>query len=100
MKKLTLRPITILIVVLLQMVFAPISPARADTQSNQTQLLSLNSFAASVQNSNPSQITGISVQNVTAFPIVQQPSSQSGYVSTQTSVVTQFALASNFGSIG
>ncbi len=101
MKKITLRPITILIVVLLlQMVFAPVSLALADTQSNQTQLLSLNSFAASVQSSNPSQITGVYVENVMAFPIVQQPSGQAGYVSTQNSAVTQFGLASNYGSIG
>jgi len=101
MKKLALRPITILIVVLLlQMVFAPVSLALADTQSNQTQLLSLNSFAASVQNSNPNQITGIYVQDVMAFPIIQQPSGQAGYVSTQNSTVTQFGLASDYGSIG
>ena len=101
MKKLALRPITILIViVLLQLVFAPVSLALADTQSNQTQLLSLNSFAASVQNSNSHQITGIYVQDVMAFPIVQQPSGQAGYVSTQNSTVTQFGLASDYGSIG
>lgn len=101
MKKLTLRPVTILIVVLLlQMVFAPVGNALADTQSNQTQLLSLNSFAASVQNSNPYQITGIYVEDVMAFPIVQQPSGQAGYVSTQNGAVTQFGLASNYGSIG
>ncbi len=101
MKKLMLRPVTILIVVvLLQMAFAPVSLAQADTQSNQTQLLSLNSFAASVQNSNPYQITGIYVQDVMALPIIQQPSGQAGYVSSQNNVVTQFGLASDYGSIG
>jgi len=101
LKKIVLRPATILIaILLLQMVFAPVSLVLADTQSNQTQLLSLNSFVSSVQNSNPSQITGIYVQNVMAFPVVQQPSSQAGYVSTQNSIVTQFGLASDYGSIG
>jgi hypothetical protein len=101
LKKIVLRPATILIaILLLQMVFAPVSLVLADTQSNQTQLLSLNSFVESVQNSNPSQITGIYVQNVMAFPVVQQPSSQAGYVSTQNSIVTQFGLASDYGSIG
>ncbi len=101
MKKLMLRPVTILIViVLLQMAFAPVSLALADTQSNQTQLLSLNSFSSSVQNSNPYQITGIYVQDVMALPIVQQPSGQAGYVSSQNNVVTQFGLASDYGSIG
>jgi hypothetical protein len=101
LKKIALRPITILIVILLlQMVFAPVSLVLADTQSNQTQLLSLNSFAATVQNANPYQITGIYVQDVMAFPVLQQPSGQAGYVSNQSSAVTQFGLASNYGSIG
>ncbi len=101
MKKLALGPVTLLIVMLLlQMVFAPVSVALADTQSNQTQLLSLNSFAASVQNSNPYQITGIYVADVMAFPVVQQPSGQAGYVSSQKSEVTQFGLASDYSSIG
>jgi hypothetical protein len=82
------------------MVFAPVSLVLADTQTNQTQLLSLNSFAASVQNSNPYQLTGIYVQDVMAFPVVQQPSGQAGYVSTQNGAVTQFGLASDYGSIG
>ena len=101
MKKFALRPTIILIVFLiLQMVFAPVGLALADTQSNQTQLLSLNSFAASVQNSNPYQITGVYVQDVMAFPIVQQPAGQPGFVSSQNGTVTQFGLASNYGSIG
>lgn len=100
MKKITLSTITILIVILLQLVISPTNQVLADTQTEQTQLLSLNSFAASVRNANPYQITGIYVQDVMAFPVVQQPAGNAGFVSSQNGKITQFGLASNYGSIG
>lgn len=101
LRKTTFRPIAITIaLILLLRVFAPVTPILADSQSEQSQIPSLNSFSASVQSAYPNQLAGIYIQNLLAVPIRQQPSGQPGYVSTTPETVTQFAAASKYGSIG
>jgi len=60
----------------------------------------LSAFARSVQNGLPNQIRGIYVQGVMAFPVVKQPISDAGYVSTASDTITEFQLAAQYNSIG
>ena len=72
------------------------SPALVDRLS-----VSLDEFAASVKNGNSGQIVGLYADDVFALNVVQQPSGNAGYVSTSGyNVVTQFGMASSYGSIG
>src|SRR5574340_19368 len=57
-------------------------------------------FVASVATSgNPNQAAGIFANGVFAAPIVQQPSSAPGFVSTKEDVATQFGMAAQYGTI-
>ncbi|MHB8192399.1 MAG: hypothetical protein ACYDGL_03875 [Bellilinea sp.] len=62
--------------------------------------VSLAPFVASVATSgNPNQAAGIFAQGLFAAPIVQQPASAPGFVSTEAEIATQFAMAAQYGSI-
>jgi hypothetical protein len=63
-------------------------------------LPSLNAFVSTVENGQPSLLTGVYVPGVLAYPIVQQYGSDAGYVSTQPATITQFRMASQYNSIG
>lgn len=57
-------------------------------------------FVASVATSgNPGQAAGIFAQGIFAAPIVQQPSSAPGFVSTQDGAATQFGMAAQYGTV-
>lgn len=101
MKKVTFKSTVVIIVLaFLLAAFAPVSSVLADSISDQAILPTLSAFSASVQNSNASQITGVYVPGLMALPVVQQPSSQPGYVSTAAETLTQFAAASKYGTTG
>ena len=57
-------------------------------------------FAQPVENSDVNTLSGVYVPNVLALPVIQQPSGDDGYVSNKDDQTTQFAMASQFGSIG
>ncbi|MRS04313.1 sortase, partial [bacterium] len=59
---------------------------------------SIESFASSLAKSDSSQLVGVFVKNVMAVKVVQQSSAT--YVSTSSGTVTQFGMASSYGSIG
>lgn len=61
---------------------------------------SLTSFISAVYNSNGNSIRGIYIKDVLQLPVVQQPASNPGFVSSDSNVVTQFYSASYYGSIG
>jgi hypothetical protein len=61
---------------------------------------SFGEFTKSVINGNSSQLVGVYVDSILADPVVQQPAGKPSYVSTQDGVVTQFAYASKYGSVG
>lgn len=65
-----------------------------------TTVQSVDDFAASVKNGNANQITGVYAADKFALTVVQQPSGNAGYVSTASETVTQFGLASSYGSTG
>jgi len=67
---------------------------------NAGMIKSVDTFSKTLLNGNSQQIVGVFVANTLAFPIQQQPAGNAAFVSTQADTVTQFAAASNYGSIG
>lgn len=65
-----------------------------------SQVLSITDFAKSVQNGNSGQLVGLYSSDKFALPVVQQPGGNAAYVSLQKGKVTNFSLATQFGSIG
>lgn len=61
---------------------------------------SLTSFISAVYNANGNSVRGIYIKDVLQLPVVQQPASNPGYVSSANNTVTQFYTASYYGSIG
>src|SRR5215207_4153630 len=57
-------------------------------------------FSKAVQNGKADSLRGVYVPNVLALPVVQQPSGNAGYVSSNDGQATQFAMASQFGNVG
>ena len=57
-------------------------------------------FSKAVQNGQASVLRGVYVPDAFALPIVQQPTGNASYVSTDDGKLTQFAMASKFGNIG
>ena len=57
-------------------------------------------FSSSLITGEENIITGVYADEALAYPVVQQPSGSAAFVSTQNSVVTQFALAEQYGSVG
>lgn len=57
-------------------------------------------FSIQVNNGNSNQVTGLFAENVFAFPVLQQPEGHPEAVNSIDNTVTQFSLASNYGSLG
>jgi hypothetical protein len=95
-----------MLVVLLFSLNMPLVPVTADNNSQAMVekvadlSLSLEDFSLQVKNGNSSQTVGVYANDHFAYPIVQQPSGNAGYVSSTSGVVTQFSMASSYGSIG
>lgn len=79
--------------------FIPVTGALADTASPaSSNIAALAPFAASVATSgNPNLAAGIFAKGLFAAPIVQQPSSAPGFVSTEPEKATQFSMAAQYG---
>jgi hypothetical protein len=78
-----------------------VNPVYAESLGNQSSHLpTLAEFSTTMENSNANQVTGVYVQDLMAVPVLQQPAGQAGYVSTKADIVTQFAAASKYGTIG
>jgi hypothetical protein len=61
---------------------------------------SLVEFRSSLSYEHDDRIVGIYAPGSFALPVVQQPASNPGFVSTKPEVVTQFGLATDYGTIG
>jgi len=57
-------------------------------------------FVASVTNGETNTIRGVYVEGLMAFPVIQQPVDNGGYVSKDANVVTQYRAAARYGTIG
>lgn len=60
----------------------------------------LNSFIESVRDGNANVLRGVYVQDVMAFPVIQQAPGNPGYVSVKDKVITQFGMAMDAGNVG
>ena len=69
-------------------------------QAHPTTLISLEDFVQSVENGQSNQVVGIYVPDVLALPVGQQPQGNAGYVTRQPNQVTQFNMASQYGTVG
>ena len=68
--------------------------------NNTARLPDFTVFSQAVQNGKADSLRGVYIPNVLALPIVQQPSGNAGYVSSNDGQATQFAMASQFGNVG
>jgi hypothetical protein len=68
--------------------------------NNTARLPDFTVFSQTVQNGKADSLRGVYVPNVMALPVVQQPSGNAGYVSSNDGQATQFAMASQFGNVG
>lgn len=97
-KTMMIRLVTALMVIALFLGMMPANPVQAANTATTAVTISLTDFIAAVKSSNASRLTGIFVKDVLANRVVQQSSPES--VSSVAGTVTQFGLASEYGSIG
>ncbi|MBL8051427.1 MAG: hypothetical protein JNM46_09410 [Anaerolineales bacterium] len=74
--------------------------AQVQAQEPINTIPSFSAFVESVKDGNAEALRGIYVQNVMAYPIIQQPYANPGYVSTEANTITQFSIATEVGNIG
>jgi hypothetical protein len=60
----------------------------------------LQSFVEEVYTGQPNVLTGVFVDGVFAMDIVQQPSNQPGFISSEEEKITEFRLAKDYGTTG
>ncbi len=90
----------LLLALVLTFAVSPSPVAAQSGSASQAQLADFDSFARSVTNGQASSVRGIYAPGQLAFPIVQQPTNNPGYVSPVNNVVTQFGLAQQYGTVG
>jgi hypothetical protein len=78
----------------------PATGAQAESRIQAAKLPSLDEFTRQVSNGLASQVTGLYIKGVLAYPVIQQPSGQPAYVSTSAGTITQFGMATSYGSLG
>jgi hypothetical protein len=86
--------VTILIVISITLI-----PTPAQALNAQPDAAALTDFVTRMTNGTDA-LTGVFVENSFAYPVVQQPSGNAGYVSTANDTVTQFSSASSYGNVG
>ena len=100
----SLRSILIVsFIVLLFSSFFPVGHAHALSKSpyaGQPDLPALNVFVSQVRNDQAGELRGLYVPDVFAAPVIQQPNGDHEFVSPRQNTITQFNLASLFGSTG
>jgi len=88
---------SLLLLILAALLLNPISALAMD---NTASLPTFSDFSKSVQNGQADVLRGVYASNVLALPIIQQPSDNAGYVSSNDGEATQFRMASQFGNVG
>jgi hypothetical protein len=77
-----------------------LNPISTLAMGNHAALPTFTDFSQAVQNGQADILRGVYVNNVLALPIIQQPTSNAGFVSRNDGEVTQFRMASKFGNVG
>jgi hypothetical protein len=80
--------------------FIPSGTAFAESNPNTTTTTTIVDFASSIQKTDSETLVGLYSQDKLAVTVVQQPSAVSAYVSNEDDAVTQFGLATKYGSVG
>ncbi len=93
----TARSTSLLVTIFLSLFYSPI---KTQALGNIAALPTFADFSASIQNGDAKTSRGVYVANVLALPIVQQPASNAGYVSSTDGVITQFSMPSQYGNVG
>jgi hypothetical protein len=79
----------------------PINVTRGtQAESVASSVSALDTFASKVVNGNAGQVVGVHVPERFSLRVAQQPANDPAYVQAQAGTLTQFALASNYGSLG
>jgi len=73
--------------------------APSEPEGSNPDIPDISTFSDQVENGS-AFITGIYSSDHFAYPVVQQPTSNAGYIATEDDIVTQFQMANQFGSIG
>jgi hypothetical protein len=73
-----------------------------NVRSNTTAALlpNLQEFVSKMRNGESQSVVGVYVAGIMALPVIQQPSSQPAFVSNDRDVLTQFRMASQYGTTG
>ncbi|WKZ36610.1 MAG: sortase [Anaerolineales bacterium] len=75
-------------------------PVQAYAKENPNVIPALSDFIQAVSNGDEHSLRGIYVSGLMAFPVIQQPKGNPGYVSSIDSVITQFGMAAETGNVG
>lgn len=94
------RPILCILIAIICFSLLPNSNAYALANVPKDALPGLDHFVEQVKNGRSSEIRGIYIPGVLAARVVQQPTGRDDFVSPWENVLTQFNLASRFGSTG
>ena len=93
--------LTLSFIAILLATFVPVENVRALGRAPQTgDLPLLETFVSQLRNGHAGEVRGIYVPELLALRVVQQPSGDNEFVSPRQNIVTQFDLASSFGSTG
>jgi hypothetical protein len=93
----TVRSTSLLVAFLISIFYNPLS---TKALGNVVALPTFADFSKSVQNGKADVLRGVYVADVLAFPIIQQPAGNAGYVSNNDGEITQFGMVSQYGNIG
>ena len=85
--------LSLFVIMLVLLSVLPVTPVYAASNTSD-----LASFVQTLKKGDASQLVGVFVKNVMAVSVVQQ--SSASYVSTKSGTVTQFGMASQYGSVG
>ena len=87
-----------IISIMLSLFFTPVS-ALAKKHAEQS-VPNFSTFVENIQDGKADVLEGVYVPDVFAFPVVQQPVGNPGYVSQAADTVTQFGMAAEVGNVG
>lgn len=106
--KIKSSPIILLGIIILSFIVAlpaspaliPITAAEKPGSVSSDSIPSIQEFAKQTVTGSDALLTGIYVQDVMAYAVTQQPEGYPAFVSTDATKVTQFGMASQYGTIG
>ena len=92
----------------IQQSYVLIDPAQSNLETDQSIIdptvsqsnTELQAFIETVTDGMADVVRGIYIEDQFEFPVIQQPSGQPGYVSSQTNVLTEFAMAKKYDVTG